>query len=100
MSRILTYSIAAFLCLACQSLYAFDRFLIDSTAGLFSDTNNWSTTDGGPPPASVPAAADIANFTLNSTYTVTFSSGPTNTDLDVENGTVTFDLNGFAYTLM
>ncbi len=89
---------AALLCLA-SPLHAADRFWIDSLGGSFSDLANWSATDGGAGGASVPVAADVANFTLNSTYTVTFSSAPTNLGLDVENGNVTLDLNGLTYTL-
>lgn len=82
---------AVLACLATSSLHALDRTWTNAAGGTFSTNANWDTV--------APGVGDIANFTLNTTYTVTFTAGPTNTDLDVENGTVTFDLNGFTYTL-
>ena len=91
-------AIAALLCLA-PSLHAASRFWITPTGGTFGTSANWSATDGGAGGASVPGAADFANFTLNSTYTVTFAAGVTNLNLAVQIGTVTFDLGGLTYTL-
>ena len=97
--RILTSRIAAAAALIfTPALHAADRFWIDSLGGAFDISGNWSATDGGVGGATVPAAADVANFTLNNTYTVTFNAAATNLALDVENGNVTFDLNGLSYT--
>jgi T5SS/PEP-CTERM-associated repeat protein len=85
-------------CLALPAVAA-DRFWITPTGGTFGAIANWSATDGGAGGASVPGVADIANFTLNNTYEVNFTTDPFNTDLDVENGNVTFDLNLNTYTL-
>ena len=91
--------LAVALALAPSLTHAADRFWIDGLGGPFATTTNWSATDGGAGGASVPGVADIANFTLNNTYTVNFASAVTNTDLDVENGNITFDLGGFTYSL-
>jgi T5SS/PEP-CTERM-associated repeat protein len=72
--------------------HAVDRFWQTATGGAFNTAVNW---DGG---ASVPGALDVANFTLNNTYDVTFSGNVTNSELEIENGNVTFDLEGFTYT--
>lgn len=88
--------------IAASQLHAADRFWIsNSGTSNFNATANWSTTSGGGGGASVPAATDTANFTLSGTYTVDFvgSSNPTNTAVDVEAGSVTFDLSGQTYTL-
>lgn len=81
--------------------HAASRFWITPTGGGFGTPgladSDWSTTDGGAGGATVPTNTDIANFTLNNTYEVTFTSAVTNTDLDIENGNVTFDLEGFTY---
>ena len=84
-----------------KRVLAADRFWITTTGGSFNSTTHWSATDGGLGGASVPAAADIANFTLSNTYEVEFPVAGSlfNTDLDLENGNVTFDLNGSTYTL-
>jgi T5SS/PEP-CTERM-associated repeat protein len=93
----LTASIAALL-LAPGSLHAADRYWIDSAGGNFSPNSKWSLTAGGAGGAIAPGVSDVANFTLNNTYTVEFFVSPTNTDLNVDNGNVTFDLNGNSYT--
>ena len=78
---------------------AADRFWVTPSGGTFGTAANWSATAGGAGGASVPAAADVASFTLNNTYTATFSSDATNLRMDVTNGAVTFDLNAKRYTL-
>jgi T5SS/PEP-CTERM-associated repeat protein len=78
---------------------AADRFWITPGGGTFSAIANWSTTAGGAGGASVPVAADTANFTLNNTYTVNLTAGLTNSDLDVEFGTVTLNMGNNGYTL-
>jgi fibronectin-binding autotransporter adhesin len=87
--------------LVTERVVAADRFWITSTGGSFNSLTNWSATDGGLGGASVPAAADIANFTLSNTYEVEFPLAGSlfNTDLDLEDGNVTFDLNGSTYTM-
>jgi len=81
---------------------AADRFWLTSAGGSFGTPGvaspNWSDVGGGVGNFTAPTTTDIANFTLNNTYEVTFSTAVTNTDLDVENGIVTFDLNGNSYT--
>jgi T5SS/PEP-CTERM-associated repeat protein len=92
---------AAALALACSAsslLHGADRFWV-IISGPFNTPAAWSATDNGPTGATVPGVADVANFTLNNATNVTFSSAVTNTALDVDNGTVTFDLNGFTYRL-
>ena len=96
--RIRTRTIAALL-LAPTALHAADRFWIDPTGGFFTDITNWSLTSGGAGGAAIPVVPDVANFTLASTYTVIFNPATTNLGLDVDNGNVTFDLNGNTYTL-
>lgn len=90
-------AVAGLLCFASSLLHAGDRFWIDVTGGVFINIPNWSLTDGGAGGATAPGAADTANFTLNSTYTVSFSSSFTNQALDVDDGNVTFDLFGNTY---
>src|SRR5688572_25732536 len=93
--RILITRIAAAAALIfTPSLHAADRFWIDPAGGTFNLTTDWSATDGGAGGASVPGAVDTANFTLNSTYTVFINANATNLSLEVENGTVTFDIAG------
>ena len=89
---------AALLCLAPSPLSAADRFWNTASGGLFTN-NLWALTEGGAGGASPPGVADIANFTLNNTYTITFASDPVNTALHVENGIVTFALNNRTYSL-
>jgi len=90
----------AFASLQTSRARAADRFWATPAGGVFAATGptNWATTQGGANGATVPAGADIANFTLNTTYTVSFTTSPTNQQLHVENGTVTFDLLGQTYT--
>ncbi len=95
-ARILVTGIAALLLPA--TLHAANRFWIDPLGGSFTATTNWSATSGGAGGASVPIAADVANFTLGANYSVSFSGATTNLALDVDNGTVTFALNGSTYT--
>src|SRR5258705_1526376 len=44
-----------------------------------------------------PGAADVADFTLATPYTVTFSGGATTAGLAVHGGNLTFGLSGFTY---
>jgi T5SS/PEP-CTERM-associated repeat protein/autotransporter-associated beta strand protein len=55
-------------------VHAADRHWIDSAGGSFTDTGNWSTTDGGAGGASVPGGADKGSFArgLGVFYTTTF----------------------------
>ena len=95
--RILTATVAVLL--ACP-LHAADRHWLDTSGtAQFNSLVNWSATSGGASGASVPAAADVANFDLAGTYTVEFAIAHTNTSLEVEAGTVTFDLSNNTYTL-
>ena len=80
-------------------LHAVERFWVTPAGGAFVTPGNWSATDGGAGGATVPVAGDIANFTLNSTYTTTIAANTTNLALDVENGNVTLDLGSSTYTL-
>ena len=93
----------ALVVLAPTAASAADRFWIDSTGGSFGTSGvaspNWSNVAGGAGNFTAPGAADIANFTLNNTYDVTFSAAVTNLELNVDNGNVTFDLNGLTYTV-
>ena len=66
---------------------------IDVSGGNFSDGSNWSFPI---PPTSV----DTAFFNLGGTYTVNFSESVTNKFLKVITDNVTFDLNGFDYTIL
>src|SRR5690348_14535499 len=65
---------------------------VPTTTGLFSLSSNWS-------PATIPGAADLALFDVNSTYTVIFQTDITNTTVQTEDGNVTFQLAGRTYTL-
>ncbi len=56
-------------------------------SGTFSDGPNW--TDG-----TAPGSSDSAGFRVPGTYTVTFTSSPTNQDLFVDQGTITFASSG------
>ena len=79
--------------------HAQNRYWITSAGGTFASSTNWSTTAGGAGGATPPAAAEIANFTLGSTYTVNFAANVSNLGLLVGNGNVTFDLNANSYTI-
>jgi T5SS/PEP-CTERM-associated repeat protein len=76
-----------------------NRFWITTLGGNFSSTANWATTAGGAAGASVPGAADNANFTINSVYTVSHTANTTNAGVLVANGGVTLDMDGFTYTV-
>lgn len=78
---------------------AAERFWITTLGGAFGSTTNWSATAGGGGGASVPAASDNANFTINSIYTVTFAANTTTAGLLSGVGTTTFDLNANTYTV-
>jgi T5SS/PEP-CTERM-associated repeat protein len=82
-------------CLGCLLASAPARAATDNwnilTNGLFNTPGNW--TPGGPP-----GAADVAQFNVNSTYTVTFTTNVTNSIFEVDNGNVTFGLGGNTYT--
>ncbi len=81
---------------------AAERFWITPTGGNWGTPGvadaDWSATNGGAGGATAPTTTDIANFTLNNTYEVTFSENVTNS-FDIENGNVTFDLQGFTYAI-
>ena len=89
---------ATLLCLT-PSLHAINRFWINTGGGAYGANSNWSATDGGVGGATIPGPADSAIFTVNSTYTTTFSAGTTNAIVDIEEGNVTFDLNATTYSL-
>jgi fibronectin-binding autotransporter adhesin len=95
----------AIICLAASgAIHAAERFWVTPTGGVFGAPGgispSWSTTAGGAGGATVPGAADIANFTLNNTYDISFGTSLTNQALDIENGNVTLDLDTFhIYTL-
>ncbi|MEX2093483.1 MAG: dockerin type I domain-containing protein [Pirellulales bacterium] len=78
---------------------AADRFWITTAGGAFAANANWSTTAGGAGGATPPAAADVANFTLTTPYTVNLAANVTNTGLLVANGSVTLDLGANTYTI-
>ncbi len=90
---------AAVLLSLAPALHAADRFWITPAGGTHGTAANWSATDGGAGGATVPGVADVANFTLNNTYTVNFGAAATMNALDAENGNVTLDLGGFTCTL-
>jgi T5SS/PEP-CTERM-associated repeat protein len=71
-----------------------DAFGVPGTA-----SPNWSTTNGGVGGATVPSTADVAKFTDDAAYTVSFGNHVNTAGLDVENGQVTFDLNGKTYVV-
>ena len=85
---------------ATSSAIAADRFWFNSSGGAFGTTGNWSATTGAGSVggASVPGAADVANFLRASNYTVTFAADATNAGLLISNDSVTFDLGGKTYT--
>ncbi|MEX2316747.1 MAG: hypothetical protein WD669_06325 [Pirellulales bacterium] len=65
--------------------------------GTFSVGANWNTV-------TAPNFTDVAHFgtsagTFQNSYTVSFTTNPTNQALVVEDDNVTFDLNGHLYTL-
>lgn len=94
------FAATALTALACTSAaHAQNRFWITTTGGAFSSNTNWSTTAGGAGGASFPVEANAANFTINQTYTVAFSTDIANAALAIANGTVTFDLAGKTYTI-
>jgi fibronectin-binding autotransporter adhesin len=70
-------ALALCLTVACIALcsapsHAAERYWIDAAGGSFTDTGNWSATDGGAGGAGVPTASDLAIFRISNTYTVTF----------------------------
>src|SRR5262245_51169543 len=97
--------VAAITCLVLVAAAAkgADRFFINTSGRSWgtpgSVSPNWSATDGGAGGATAPSTSDAANFTLNNTYTVTFTNNTTNQHMIVEQGTVTLDLNGSRYSL-
>ena len=97
-SRRVILAVLFWVALAHPRLHGADRYWIATNGGAFNNAANWSLTSGGVGGASVPGASDVANFTLNNTYTVTFAGAHANDKLDVEYGGVTFDLNGYTYT--
>src|SRR5437016_5386084 len=91
--------IAGALVAAASQAYATDRFWAAPFGGAFNSTANWSTTDGGAGGASVPGVNDVAHWgrttdptIFQATYTVTFSTSPTNQALRIEDDFVTFGL--------
>jgi len=93
-NRALAFAIAL---AASTTLQAADRFWVTGN-GPFGSSSSWSTIDGGPSGASVPGLADIANFTLPTTYTVVGSTNATVQQVAVKAGTVTLDLAGLTLT--
>ena len=79
---------------------AADRFWIDTAGGSFSSASNWAATSGGGAGASVRGAADFAIFDQSALYTVSLSGATTNLGLEVDRGTVDFDLNSGSYTVI
>ncbi len=69
-----------------------ERLWINPNGGSFEDFRNWIL---GVPPPGQPAAFNLINFV----YTVAFNSNRTNSRATIRAGEVTFDLNGFTYTL-
>ena len=59
-----------------------------------TNTNNWATSSGGLPPASVPTAADNVFFDQAGTYTVTVTGALACLDFTVSLGVVTFTVSG------
>src|SRR5712691_5505848 len=62
---------------------AVDRTWLTATTGSFNTGSNWSGS-------AVPGAADNAIFDKAGTYTVNFTTAPTNTNLTITNSTLTF----------
>src|SRR5688572_9406127 len=86
---------AALLALAVPTAAALgvERFWDEPAGGTFGEPGNWA---GGVAPGS----DDIAVFDLPaSSYAVGFSAGRSNLQLTVNDGRVTYDLNGHTYTL-
>lgn len=65
---------------------------IDPNGGAFDDEANWD-------PVFVPGESSVAEFNVDGTYTVDFNTSPTNLQLRLQTGVVTFDLTGQTYTL-
>ena len=80
-----------------QTVDGANRYWVTGT-GNFSSTANWSTAQGGTGGATVPVAGDEALFVLGSTYTVTLNGAVTTNTLNVNNGSVTLDLESNTYT--
>ena len=70
-----------------------DVHWINPAGGVFSHGSNW---DLGVPPTQI----DRAFFDLDATYTATFTQNEATDWLLTHDGTVTFDLGGFTYTVL
>src|SRR4051812_47666813 len=68
---------------------AADILWTNPLGGDFQTGGNWL---GGTPPGT----GDVANFSLNNPYTVTFSTGAVTDGLVAHGGTVTLNLGGFS----
>jgi T5SS/PEP-CTERM-associated repeat protein len=64
---------------------------INAAGGVFNNATNWN------PLGAPSSSADVAVFSLNNTYTVTFSNSPVNGSLQVNDGAITFNLDGQTY---
>lgn len=73
-------------------LFAADRDWSNVGGGIFANPFNWENQ-------LMPGAADRAIFNLDSNYTVTFTTSPTNARVRVGDDTVTFNLSTQTYTL-
>src|SRR2546422_796953 len=93
-SLILAGACGFILAAAPASLPAADRTWLIPFTNTFSVTGNWSS-------ALVPGINDNAIFDKAGIYTVNFTNAPTNVDLTVTNGTLTFSRTSGsgAYTL-
>lgn len=78
--------------------------LVGDGSGIFSNAANW--TESAPFSSPPPDSNDVAHFGMTSaasrvpaTYTVSFTTSPTNRQVIVEDDRVTFDLNAHTYAL-
>ena len=60
--------------------------------GVFGDANNWNT-------GQVPGTNDYARFLISDEYTVSFDAPATNNAVQVNDGTVTFNLGGHVWVM-
>ncbi|PWH86120.1 T9SS type A sorting domain-containing protein [Brumimicrobium oceani] len=86
-----------FTCFVGLNLYSADRYWVSAGAGSWSLTSNWSSTDGGPGGASVPAAGDFVYFTDNGLGNCILNGNVAFDGLNTENYTGTINLNGFSF---
>src|SRR6478672_11101956 len=78
-----------------------DRFWAVNSSGDFNDTNNWTGTDGGSPPASAPDSTQPTFFKKSGApaYTVNFTLNGASSSVTVENNSVTLDTNSFEFAI-